>query len=85
MVQKVILFKSTHSSSALFKFVEYLKVDVPNSNRTTMWTSIFEWEVVDCRSKNEQQKDMCLEEIGLCAQNMLTILSSIVNMIGRHL
>jgi hypothetical protein len=59
MVQKVILFKSTHSSSALFRLVEYLKVDVPNSNRTTMWTSIFEWEVVDCRSKNEQQKDMC--------------------------
>ena len=24
-------------------------------------------------------KDMCLKEIGLCAQNMLTILSSVVN------
>ena len=45
---------------------------------------IYEWEVVNNRSKNEQ-KDVCLVEIGLCAQNVLTILSSIVNMIGRLL
>ena len=30
----------------------------------------------------DAKKDLCLKEIGLCAQNMITILSSIVNMIG---
>lgn len=32
--------------------------------------------------KMDTKKSMCLKEIGLHAQNMLTILSSIVNMIG---
>ena len=36
-----------------------------------------------CRSKNGHQKGiMCLQEIGLSAQYLLTILCSIVNMIG---
>ena len=35
-----------------------------------------------CGSKNGHQKDMFLNEVGTCAQNMITILSSIVNMIG---
>ena len=35
---------------------------------------IFEWCVVSCGSKNEHQKEMCLKEIGLCAQNVRTIL-----------
>ena len=38
--------------------------------------------MVRCGSKNGHQKDMCLKEIGLRAQNMLTILGSIVNIIG---
>ena len=33
-------------------------------------------------STNEYQKDMCLKEIGLRAQNILTILNLIINMIG---
>jgi len=33
--------------------------------------------------KNGYQKDTCLKEIGLCALNMTTILSSIVNTTGR--
>ena len=28
---------------------------------------------------------MCLKEIGLCAQNMITILGAIVNITGGHL
>ena len=40
------------------------------------------WWVVRCRSKNGHLKDMCLIEIGLCAQNVLTILGSIVNILG---
>ena len=56
-------------------------VDVPNSNTTLTWTPIFESYVVRCGSKNGHQKDMSLKEIGLHAQNMLTILGSKVNMI----
>ena len=57
-------------------------VDVPHSNIAVIWTPICEWYVVRCRSKNEHQNDMCLEEIELRSQNMLIILESIVNIIG---
>ena len=33
--------------------------------------------------KNKHQNDMCLEEIGPSAQNMLTIVNFIVNKIGK--
>ena len=33
-------------------------------------------------TKRKRKKGMCLKEIGLRAQNLITILSSIVNMIG---
>ena len=36
-----------------------------------------------CGSKNGYQKDMCLEDIGLCAQNMITMIGSIVNIIWK--
>ena len=61
------------------------KVDVPKSKTTIIWTPIFEWYVVRCGSKNRHPIHMCLKEIGPCAQNMLIILGSIVNMIGRDL
>ena len=35
-------------------------------------------------SKNKCKKDMCLNEIGLRAQNMITSLGSIVNIFGRE-
>jgi hypothetical protein len=35
--------------------------------------------MVRCRFKNWHKKDMCLEKNGLCAQNMLFALGSIVN------
>ena len=41
--------------------------------------------MVRCGSKNGDQKDMCLEEIGLCAQKLFTILGSIVNIIGESI
>ena len=59
------------------------KVDVPKSKLTIIWTLIFEGHVVRCGSKNQHPSHMCLKEIGLCAQNMLVILGSRVNMIGR--
>ena len=43
-------------------------------------TPIFEWYVVKYGSENQHQKDMRVIKIGLCAQNMLPILSSILNM-----
>ena len=63
-------------------FEKIPKVDVPNSNTKIIWSTIFEYYVVRCGSKNQYQKGTCLEEIGLCAQSMLTILVSIVDMIG---
>ena len=59
------------------------KVDVLKSNIVTNWTPIFEWYVVGWGYKNMHQKGMiCYNEIGLHAQNMLTILDSILNVIG---
>ena len=59
-----------------------IKVDVPNSVTYLNWTPILEWYVVRCGSKSRNQKDLCLEEIRLHAQNMITILGSIVYKIG---
>ena len=38
--------------------------------------------MVSCGSKNGHQKDMCLKEVGICAQNDLTILGSIISING---
>ena len=35
-----------------------------------------------CGSKSGYQKDMYSKEDGLCAQNMITILGSIINLMG---
>jgi hypothetical protein len=62
------------------------KVDVPNSNIAIIWTHVFHWYIkfiLRCGSKNGHEKDMCLVKVRLRAQNMLTILVSIVNMIGE--
>ena len=62
-----------------------LKVDVSISVPSLDWTPIFEWYVVRCGSKNIYQKDTCLKEIRLLAQNIITILGSIANIIGGDL
>ena len=48
----------------------YSKVDVPNLVTYPNWIPIFEWYVVWCGFKNGHQKDICLKEIGLRAQNI---------------
>ena len=53
---------------------------MPNSATYLNRTHIFEWYMVRCGFKNRYQKDICLEVIGIPAQNMITILGSIVNM-----
>ena len=60
-----------------------LNLDMPNSNNMIIWTPMFELYVIGFRSKNGHQKKVFWREVGLHAQNMLTTLSSIVNIIGR--
>jgi len=50
------------------------KKDVPNLHTYADWTPVFEWYVVKCGSRNGHQKDVCLKEIRLCVQSMITIL-----------
>lgn len=64
------------------KLVKECEVSVPNLVTSDNQTSIFEWYEVRCGSKNGYQKDMYLQGIGHHAQNMVTTLSSVVNMIG---
>ena len=48
-------------------------------------TPIFESYVICCGSKNKHSKDMLFKEIRLHARIMTTILSSVVDIIGRDL
>ena len=48
-------------------------------------TAIFEWFVIMRVSTNGHQNETCLKEIELHAQNMMTILGSIGNIIGVDL
>ena len=61
--------------------LECYKVDVPNLVTYLNWTPTFEWCMVWCGSKNGYQEDMCLKEFGPHAQNMITILDSIIHII----
>ena len=65
----------------------WCKVDVPNSNTTIIngYLILNGIYVVRCESKNENQNDICSQEIELHPYNMLNFLSSIVNMIGVDL
>jgi hypothetical protein len=63
--------------------IQYNKVSEPDSITQLKQTPIFdEWSVLTCGSKNDHQRGIvCLKEIALCAQNMLPILGSTVNVI----
>ena len=55
----------------------------PNSVTYLNQTPTFEWWVGRCGSKNRRPNDICVQkEIGLRAQNLLSILCSIANTIG---
>ena len=59
------------------------EIDVPHSDTSLRRTPIFECLVVRCGSKNGYLKGiMRLKEIKLHVENMITILGSIVNVIG---
>ena len=51
---------------------------MPKSVTHLNWAPIYEWYVVRCGSTNRHHKAMSLQEIGLSAQILLTILGSIV-------
>jgi hypothetical protein len=55
-----------------------------NPNTRVIWTPRFEWYVVRCGSKNKHQKDVCLEDIELRAQDMIGILGPVVNVIRGY-
>lgn len=54
------------------------KVDNPCLITFLVGTPIFEWYV----SKDRDHRDMSSKEIGLSAQNMISILDSTINIIG---
>ena len=47
------------------------------------WTPIFKWYMARLVGKNGHQKDMCYNEIGLCAQNKDIIVGFAANISGR--
>ena len=58
------------------------KLDMPKLNTTLIYTPIFDWCVVRCGSKTWHHNDICLKRIALRAPKVLTILDSIINMLG---
>lgn len=56
------------------------KVDMTKFNTKNTLACVLEWYVIRHASKISHQKDICLKEIRVHVQNMLFILSSIVNM-----
>jgi len=61
-----------------------VKVDVLNLVTDLNRSNVFEWYVVVwCNSKDGCQKHLFFKEIGLCVHNVVTILGSTINIIGR--
>jgi len=54
------------------------KVDVPTSVSDLKRTPLFDWCMDGCKSKNRHHKDVCRKELGVHAQNLLTILDALV-------
>ena len=59
------------------RFVIKVKILLKVDQNTIIWIPIFGWYMLMCGSKNWHQKDKCLEEIELHAQNTLKICFSI--------
>ena len=61
------------------------KASLPNSTSIAILTPIFSGMWLGMVLRIETKTYVCFKEIGLCAQNTLTILDSLVNMIGGDL
>ena len=59
------------------------KVNVPKLVTHLNWAPLYEWCVVRCGATNRHHNAMSLQEIGLSAQILLTILGSIVRIIEQ--
>jgi hypothetical protein len=55
---------------------------LPNSITYLDWTPIIEWVCSQVWFHKQIPKDVCKKEFGLHAQNTITIIGSIVNIIG---
>jgi hypothetical protein len=77
----LVIYFCRHSFLTALK-QSHIKVSRPYSVTHLKCSPIFECSV---GSKNGSQKYTCLQEIGLRAQNVLTIIDSIVNLIGGDL
>ena len=60
------------------------KVDNLYSFTFFIMTPIFEWYVVRCASNNGYQKEIRLTKIEICAQDLMIIFNSIINIIGEE-
>ena len=59
----------------VYGFQSVRKLNTPNSVTFLNQTPIFEWYVVVRFGSNDIcQKGMCIKEIGLCVQTMITIM-----------
>lgn len=65
--------------------IELAETKVDISYSITFLNRTSEWHLIRCGFKNGCQTDVSLKEIRLCAQNMIIVLGSIVNIIGRDL
>jgi hypothetical protein len=59
----------------------HCNVNSPNPVIFLIVSHVFEWCVVLCNSQNGYQNGKCINVIGVRAQNMITILSSTINII----
>ena len=57
---------------------------MPNLHKYMNWTHVFDWYVVTFGLITGYQKDTCLDGIGLCVQNMRTIIDSTFNIPWRR-
>ena len=86
-MQKVLHMTRVAITTLMIYYIDVIwsKIDMPDLANDHNRIIIFVWYVVKCGSKYGRQKDMRVKESGLHVQNMTTILSSIVNTIGRDL
>ena len=58
---------------------------MPNLVTYLNWTPLVEWHVVSCDPRTDAKHTCGLEEIGLHSQHIISILGSIINIIGGNL
>lgn len=78
-----ILFRPAFDPHQTYNCQLCIKGSNPHLVNFLIMTHVLEWHVVICASKRIYHKDMCLKEIGLCAQIVITIINFRVNIIEK--